>query len=186
MGGSLDDNELLFLQQRFPFFNDLKIFIETGTYKGETSRNVSKYFNDVYTFEINYDLYIQSALDSIKYQTRNIHHYLGDSVDLLNLILKLDTRPTFFFLDAHQSGSDTSNNNIELVPLISELKHINDLYSPENVAIICVDDYRLWNDEKAWDWSHITDEKIKETLNKHKITETFVHNDRLYLIINNK
>lgn len=184
MGGSFTDTEYSFILENYPRLKTLSSFIETGTYMGDTTRLMSKYFLDVYTFEINSKLFIESQNKSLDCMIKNTHHYLGNSYDLLNKILKIDTRGSMFFLDAHQSGRDTSNNGVELVPLYKELDTINRLY-PKQFGVVCIDDYRLWNcDDVPHDWKHITNDKIFKSLSNHKLGETFTVNDRLYIFIN--
>ncbi len=183
MGGSLENTEIESLQTRYPELKKLKIFIEGGTYQGVSSRLASKYFDTVYTFEINQDLFISSLQTTLDENIDNINHYLGDSVILLKNTLIKDKREAFFFLDAHQSGHETSNNGIN-VPVMDELKVINETYPKDKLALICVDDYRLWA-AKVWDWAHVTNEKIIGMLNNHKVTHSFVENDRFFIIINN-
>ncbi len=184
MGGSLEQEELNKLHTEFPQLKELSLFIETGTYKGVSTRLASKNFKDVYTFEINLDRFVESMNESLKQNLMNCHHYLGNSYDLLRVILQNDKRSSFFFLDAHQSGGDSSNNGKELVPLIEELNIINELY-PQILGVVCVDDYRLWNTEPIPDdWKHITNERIFGCLSNHKINSAFMLNDRLYILIN--
>jgi len=185
MGGSLLEEEMEFLFNNIPELKDLNIFIECGTYKGDSSRLASKFFKDVYTFEINQRLFEESMLKSLEKNIMNVHHYLGNSYDLTKLIIQNDRRPALFFLDAHISGNDSSYNGKELVPVMQELKVINEHYSQDTLGIVIVDDYRLWNKHPIPDdWAHITNEKILQALSNHKITSTFEINDRMYIIIN--
>jgi hypothetical protein len=68
--------------------------------------------------------------------------------------------------------------------LYQELNCINELY-PQQPAIVCVDDYRLWNKEPIpHDWQHITNEKLVASLSRHKVHKAFEINDRMYILIN--
>ena len=183
MGGSFTEDEFLFLVQKFPQLGSLQIFIECGTYKGESSRVMSKYFSDVYTFEINGKLFYDSQLESLDKKLRNIHHYFGNSYELMNKVVAMDDRTCMFFLDAHQSGSDTSNNGEELVPLYKELQTINNNYKKQ-FGVVCIDDYRLWNNQPVPDdWKHIDNKKILDSLSNFTITNCFEYNDRMYIFI---
>ena len=185
MGGSLDEKELTFLFDNIPELKQLDIFIECGTYMGVSSRLVSRYFKDVYTFEINNKLFIDSIIKSLEEKLLNVHHYLGNSYDLIKLVILSDNRNSVFFLDAHQSGADSSNNGKELVPLLQELQIINTFYPKNTLGLIIVDDYRLWNTQPIpHDWAHITNEIILKSLNNHNIKQVFEMNDRMYIIIN--
>lgn len=184
MGGSLEEKEFTSLIDRFPYFKDLKVFIETGTYLGHSSRCAAGIFDEVYTFEIQKELHDRAIATAEEMKITNIQHFLGDSVELLpSVIISKCIKPAFFFLDAHQSGSDTSNNGKEFVPVLSELKMINTLYPAGQLAVICVDDCRLWKQE-VWDWVHVTNGNILNALSNHKVVTSFEENDRFYVIIN--
>jgi|LakMenEpi03Aug12_release.lakeMendotaPanAssembly.Ray.scaffolds.fasta_scaffold48295_8 hypothetical protein len=179
MGGSFTDEEYNFLLTNFPQLKSLNIFIESGTYKGDTTRLMTKYYKDIYTFEINPRLFMDSQDASLTAKLTNAHHYFGNCYDLMAKVMAMDTRQCFFFLDAHQSGADIH------VTLYQELQVINDNYPQTQFGVVVVDDYRLWNTEPIpRNWQHITTQKIVDSLNKHKISKTFVVNDRMYIFIN--
>ena len=185
MGGSFTDEEYNFLLTNFPQLKTLDIFIESGTYKGDTTRLMTKFYKDIYTFEINPRLFMDSQDASLTAKLTNAHHYFGNCYDLMSKVMCMDTRPCFFFLDAHQSGTDTSHYEDIHVPLYQELQVINDNYPQNQFGVVVVDDYRLFTVEPIpWDWQHITTQKIIDSLHKHKISKTFVVNDRMYIFIN--
>jgi predicted O-methyltransferase YrrM len=95
----------------------IKIFIETGTYKGYTTRMASKHFDQVYTFEIVEELIREAVQLGAQEGCANIKYFLGDSVQLLTILVPQLTQPTMFFLDAHISGPESGFNGKELVPL---------------------------------------------------------------------
>jgi len=184
MGGSFNDEEYNFLLSKFPELKNLQIFIESGTYKGDTTRLMCKYYKYVYTFEINPRLFMDSQDASLNNKLSNAHHYFGNCYDLMSKVIAMDNRQCFFFLDAHLSGADTSFFE-EFVPLYKELQVINDLYPQNQFGVVCVDDVRLFmTDNPPDDWKHIKPEKIVESLHKHKVGKTFVVNDRMYIFIN--
>ena len=185
MGGSITPEELYSLSQRFPIFQKLLVFIETGTYHGDTTRAAALYFQDVFTFEIHPGLFAQSKAMSERMRLSQCHHLQGDSVKLMGEVLEKEKRPAMFFLDAHQSGPDTSNNHSPFTPLMDELAIINAQYPKGQPALICVDDVRLWR-AKYNDWSIVTDEKIIASLSNHTISESVEMNDRFFLVLNGK
>ena len=74
-------------------------FIETGAFHGETAEIVSKYFDVVYTIEIdanNYEI-SNTRLSNIP----NCVMHFGDSVQILDNILNTIDGNIFLFLDAH-------------------------------------------------------------------------------------
>ena len=118
----------------------LNVFIETGTYMGDTAIWASDHFDNVITIEASEEIYkSQNKKYGIKY-------ILGDSSNLLKQII---SENSLIYLDAHYSGGTTFNT----YPLIEELNGINSS-ELENLSII-VDDARfcnsLWNDEKYGD-----------------------------------
>jgi hypothetical protein len=186
MGGSLIYEEIEDIFGKYPVFRKKSNFIETGTYKGDTTMMASKHFKNVYTVEIVPALYNESILRAKKEGAKNINFYLGDSLDLLKVILPKieDGGSSFFFIDAHQSGYDTGNNNKYLVPLLQELEII--VQHNVKPSVFIFDDVRFWNGEtqEAWDWADINREKITSLIEKYgfSILETYTRNDRFYVI----
>ena len=78
MGGDFDEADVLTYLQAYPELG--KLFIETGTYKGETSRIASQIFQKVYTFEI----------------VENLHNIAKD-IGMVNGILPVVGIPLPFF-----------------------------------------------------------------------------------------
>lgn len=187
MGGSFTPEEFLEISSRIPIFNNLQIFIETGTHQGDTTRIASVVFVEVFTFEINKIFYEFAKRKLSTLRCDNVNHLLGDSVELLDALLDNEHRSAFFFLDAHHHHVNTTedvkmDNGTGKTPLMDELDIINKKY-PKVPGIICIDDVRLWRNDNE-DWSSVNDKKIVESLNNHTITDSFEHNDRLYLVIN--
>ena len=180
MGGSLEYNEVKAILQK-PIYKNITNFVETGTYKGDTSLMASKYFANVYTMEINEDLYKESKLKAENQNINNIHFYLGDSTELLQVITpKLLDDGAVFFIDAHISGSDSSYNGKQLVPLYEELSIILTHILPPSIFII--DDVRLFN--KFDDWKNITTEGVLEIFKSfgYSIKSAYTKNDRLFIL----
>jgi len=83
--------------------------------------------------------------------------------------------PTMFFLDAHQSGNDTSNNG-KNVPLLDELNIIlKNNYYP---CIIIIDDVRLF--DNYWDWKGITVQHILNIFG-NRLKDHSISNDRMII-----
>ncbi len=177
MGGNIEEEEIREILSWFPGV-DIKYFLETGTYKGDSSRAASKIFHGVHTIEILENLYEESKNKALEMGISNIVHYHGDTIKLLPGIVKNLQAPTFFFLDAHQSGPDTSNNG-KWVPLLEELDLIlNDINYP---CIFCLDDVRLWS--KHWDWAGVTSKSVLDVFKKHnkEVAFHFENNDRFII-----
>lgn len=83
-----------------------EVFLETGTFIGQTSFEMSKYFKKVLTVEIDDKLYNDVVNVAKKKNINNIDFFHGDSSILINeMINKIKDKPTLFFLDGHFSGN---------------------------------------------------------------------------------
>jgi hypothetical protein len=166
--------------------DDYTIFLETGTFVGETTLNVQPYFEQVYTIELSEKYY--KYFDGIKTQNNynNIFNYLGDSSVVISKIIKSFKKEdrVVFWLDGHWSSGDTAKGKKDC-PLIEECKSIDLLYR-SNKGIILIDDYRLFGTNIKEDWSSITAEIILKCFNNFKIIQNFVYDDVLILLIENE
>jgi hypothetical protein len=184
MGGSLDEEEIKFIKLRYPF---ISTFIEAGTYHGDTTKLASVYFDRIHTIEIHPGLF--SEAKKILSNYKNVVCHQGKSIDHLKKICNDNkgesNEKIFFFLDAHLSGSDTYCDEVktEEVPLLEELKYLSSLGQKLKNSVICIDDVRLWHEDK---WGNLSPEKINKifTDNGIQIQETYVKNDRYYVFLN--
>ena len=179
MGGSLKQDELQSIQNIYP---SIENFVETGTYKAETTLIAASYYKKVYTIEIHEQLYNESKKLASINNISNITFFLGDTLEKLHNIMPLVSKGSVFFIDAHISGIDSGWNSTNRVPIFEELDII--LSYPLGPSVFIVDDSRLWNGpDKAWDWSHIDNEKICQIFtNKGKgIKSCFTANDRFFI-----
>jgi len=172
MGGSLLLNEIF---EHIP--TDLrKVFVETGTYKGETTRTVSPHFEQVITVEIFKPLFEEAKASFETYH--NIIAYLGNSVQVLD---QPETRQIYkhgavFFLDAHVSGRDSSYDPDLPVPLLEEIKTINK--EPLGKSLFIIDDLRLWKNN---DWP-VSSASICEQFRPGQIVNAYESNDRYWIL----
>jgi len=184
MGGSLTELELLDVASRHNC-NTIKNFVETGTYKADSTIIASRLYETVYTTEVYPPLYLESKLRARSEGITNINFYLGDSLEVLDIIMKEiswnNNGGSVFFLDAHISGSDSGWNGKIRVPLVEELKII--LKYKLGPSVFIVDDVRLWKTIKAWDWVHITNESIVQLItdNGFNVIESYEKDDRFYV-----
>lgn len=180
MGGSLKQEEILYIKNYGTPYNDIENFVETGTYKGDTTIMASKYFKNVYTIEIFEPLYNDSMLRASNEGINNIVFFLGDSLEQLKNIVPNVLKGAIFFIDAHISGGDSGWNNKNRVPLMEEL----DIILSHNIgpSVFIFDDLRLWKG-KVWDWEHITNNSIirKFILRNIEISYMFEKEDRFYV-----
>lgn len=142
-------------------YNEYDVFIETGTFRGETVANVKDIFNRVISIEIVDALY-QDAHNKFK-SFPNVEIVKGDCVIELPKVIKenLDNS-IIFFLDGHYSAGMTGKGIIE-VPLMQELKSINELYS--NPTIIIIDDADLFEfKDHIINWNGINEQNLLSVL----------------------
>lgn len=114
------------------------VFIETGTFMGETSLNMSKVFAEVVTIEA-----LQSLYDKAKemFRDTNVISLYGDSSIVLREVLEKLKTSAVFWLDGHYSGPDTFRGNKEF-PIIEECVAIDTLFQGEE-SLVLIDDMRL-------------------------------------------
>ena len=151
----------------------VKVFIETGTYKAQTSVWASKRFDIVYSVEASKKLYNEAVE---KYgNIRNIKFMRGISKESLREIInEIDTQAVFW-LDAHWSGGETFGSDEEC-PLIDELG----LITKKRIKhYILIDDARLFMcppplPHNIDEWPDISQIIIHLTDTGYKI---FIHED---------
>ncbi len=114
------------------------VFVETGTYKGDTTRWAAKHFETVHTIERASGLY--EKFSPVLSASPRVTCHLGDSRDILPRIAShLNEMSAVVWLDGHWSGGETARSNDEC-PLIDELLCLSN--RPND--IILIDDARLF------------------------------------------
>lgn len=168
-------------------FENYPIFVETGTYLGETILSLENKFNDLYTIEIKKEYY-----DNIirNYKGNKINFILGDSSKILINLSKSLKNNAIFFLDGHWSAGNTGKGDKDC-PLYEELTAIikNFKYN----AILIIDDVRLFGKgpnigNEICDWENINENNIvnivESRLEKYYYLDSNLDkNDRLILHI---
>jgi hypothetical protein len=134
---------------------NIDVFVEGGTYKGSTAKEMSDIFRKVYTVEKS-DVMFDIAKENLK-DMSNVTMLKGDTREHLKNILEKNDN-IIFWLDAHWSGGDTYGEEDEC-PLIEELEIIFQ-YSKNHVILI--DDARLFlapppSPHKIENWPSLTD-----------------------------
>jgi hypothetical protein len=128
-----------------------KVFIETGTYKGDTVKlALDAGFEFVHSIELDRDLY-EKAYEMFKNEDR-VKIWFGDSVDCLTEIINKIDEPATFWLDAHASG-DLKGGKSGGSPVIDELNIISQHKHKNNT--IFIDDRRLFG---SAEWSFVDEE----------------------------
>lgn len=114
----------------------VRVFIETGTFMGETVRRLSPFFDLLYTIELSEPIYRGTSKRLAKF--KNIRPIFGSSAEWLPKILSDLQQPALIWLDAHASGGDTAGPEHD--PLIKELETIFEFRNAGH--LILIDDAR--------------------------------------------
>lgn len=169
---SLTSEDFLEIIEKYHQFQDCETFIETGTYKGATIKNLLSNFKNLYTVEYSRKLY----KDLLKEKFPNkVKLYNNNSEDFLKELLPtLTDKKLIFFLDAHWAGIETGFYK-EDCPLLKELKIIKG--NCKN-ALIIMDDFNKFGIVKKKE--HYKDQRHIKVFGKNgKIedwTETTLEN----------
>jgi hypothetical protein len=116
----------------------LKMFVETGTFQGDSLRWASEHFERVWTIEISpqYQAEAKAKVGPLP----NVEFVLGNSADRLKQICGQLQGPALFWLDAHAgAGFFGKEDNC---PLIAELDAC--LSGPSTGHCILIDDARAF------------------------------------------
>jgi|MesohylFT_1024984.scaffolds.fasta_scaffold01384_3 hypothetical protein len=116
------------------------VWIETGTYKGETSYFLSRTSKQVITIEPEPTLF-RTAKHRLRGESK-ITVLEGTSEDRFKEAIEISGNEINFFLDGHASGGETYESSTP-TPLIYELECIAQSFIYLKKAIIIVDDVRL-------------------------------------------
>lgn len=180
MSGSLNIEEIVNIQKKYPQYKCIKCFVETGTFKGNTIFHMENYFARLYTIELYNENYKEVICNSKKH--KKISFYLGDSSDILpTLILKIN-EPSVFYLDGHFCGQNSSGGHF---PLFNEIRSIGSLRNYNDIVII--DDYGSFGNKNGHslykEWKDVSEENVMKYFDKSKVFSYFVRNDRFYILI---
>ena len=166
-----------------------KVFIETGTFKGETIAHVADVFPVIHTFELDEKWY-REAVSKFKEQ-KHINCHYGDSAEGLKKVLPEINEPVVFWLDAHYCGPETSFG-IEEVSLLRELAIIAPRKQKD---IIIIDDAFLLGIRRTFEyenippfecnWENITAESIKKAILWEPNHIMVRYNDDILIIFTN-
>lgn len=123
------------------------VFIETGTYKGNTSVWASRHFLKVFTIEFDKERYQKTFIRlSNMIHTSNVRMLQGNSKDKLKEVLDKINEPVIFWLDAHGLGKLEETTTLEdEIPLMKELDVIKEWHNrTKQQCVILIDDARLF------------------------------------------
>ncbi|HEV8644086.1 MAG TPA: hypothetical protein VGR01_00780 [Burkholderiales bacterium] len=124
---------------------DLRVFVETGTYRGDTVEAMKDLFDRIYSIELSRGLF-EKARERFK-SFKHIEIIHGDSGTELGRIVNRIDQPALFYLDGHYSAGETARGEKD-TPIFEELHHI--LNSSETEHVILVDDARCFGADPAY------------------------------------
>ncbi len=152
-----------------------EVFVETGTYLGNTTAAAARVFRKVHTIELSEELHLKAQARFR--DVENITCHQGNSPDVLLKLVASIQEPAVFFLDAHWSGGVTAHGEVE-VPLLEELGIIRNRNMDD---VIIIDDLRLIGRSgktglrlsreypiSDFDWRDVTLDAILEALGRPK------------------
>jgi len=114
-----------------------KLFVETGTFLGETTLAMADIFERCWTVEIDRALY-EATLRKFNGR-KNITAFHGDSQTRIVEILRQIDAPAIFWLDGHYSGGNTGRGTTDTA-IVTELTRIFE--HPIQQHVILIDDAR--------------------------------------------
>lgn len=116
----------------------LSIFVETGTFQGDSVELVKPLFQEIHTCELSPELHQKacSRFEGIK----GIHCHLGPSEQSLQKISReLQGSPVLYWLDAHWCAAENTAGEESQCPLLEELDAITPLHAD---SVVWIDDAR--------------------------------------------
>ncbi|KRH96853.1 hypothetical protein ASL19_15895 [Cylindrospermopsis sp. CR12] len=122
------------------------IYVETGTYLGDTTNFLSQRFPKVISIEPEATLF-EKAKKRFS-DKKDVHILHGCSEDIFPTLLTELNGDINFWLDGHYSGGDfwKTYKGKSDTPIISELRHIRDNIHKFNQVAILVDDIRCFQE----------------------------------------
>ena len=147
-----------------------KIFIETGTYLGDTVHlALQSGYEKIHSIELNSDLFY-NAVTAFS-ENPNVRIWFGDSVDCLSEILEQINEPATFWLDAHASGPLPGGKSGGS-PVLDELRIIAN--HPIKEHTIFIDDRRLFG---GAEWSFVTEDSAIQLIKEINPSYNIYHLD---------
>jgi len=152
-------------------------FVETGTYKGQTSHRMARIFKNVFTVEGS-EFYFKVAVQNL-INDANVSITNSDSVSFLEGSI-WNYKPAIFWLDAHWCGTETAGVENEC-PVIAEIRALKNIDLSKSAILI--DDARLFlkpppEPHKIGQWPSLR-EVLEQLPTDHQI---FIHNEVIFSV----
>ena len=133
---SIDRSLVNFIKKAIP----LDVFVETGTFLGDTIEVVQDCFSEIHTVELSLEYFEKAQARFIERAHINLIH--GESVAMMTeLAPMLRERSVLYFLDAHWCVAADTAGALSQCPLLAELQAIGNL---NNDSVVLIDDARLF------------------------------------------
>ena len=146
------------------------VFIETGTYMGDTVEHVKEYFGSIFSIELSEEL-AGEAKNRFKNENK-INIIQGDSATKLPEILSAIHGNCTFWLDGHYSSEFQLGDSYIVTgkgdketPIAEELLHIAS--NPFQRHLILIDDARLFNGKNDYPQKSTLKELVKKHFPDH-------------------
>lgn len=150
-----------------------EVFIETGTYMGDTVEFLKHDFNRLFSIELNEDLAAKAAKRFSN--DAKVTIVQGDSATQLAAILSDIKSPVAFWLDGHYSSEFQSGDEYIVTgkgekdtPVMEELIQISQ--HPVKNHMILIDDARLFNGNDDYPTKQQVSEFVKQNLPNHSFS----------------
>jgi len=182
MGHIIQDNLRKILNKNEGYEN-INIFVETGTFKGEQTEIASFVFGKVYGIELNDHWYNVTKERNRSYEYVEI--IKGDTaIELPKLLEKYKDTPLFIYLDAHFCKTKPPIPKSEF-PLWKELeviknRDVNDIIAVDDVHTFGVKRNRLKIDKNIREWEDVTTKTILNFLG-NVVIDNEILNDSLII-----
>jgi hypothetical protein len=115
-----------------------RIFIESGTYLGDTTLHMAGHCETVITVELDPVLYERARRRFEGIDAITVVH--GDAADTMPELVRRAAHPPLVWLDGHYSGGETAHGRLR-EPSVAILRELRDV---ERGTTIVVDDLRLF------------------------------------------
>lgn len=118
----------------------VEVFVETGTFQGDTIAAMREVFPEIHSVELSEELHkkARQRFEGVE----GVHLSLGDSAECLRKIREqVAGRPTLFWLDAHWCVSEGTAGEKSQCPLLAELAALRPLGERD---VVLIDDARLF------------------------------------------
>lgn len=133
---SIDINLITALKGVLP----LDVFVETGTFEGDSIELIKNIFTEIYTIEFSIEYYYKSQARFADSEHINVIH--GESSSILKTISpELHAKSVLYFLDAHWCEAKNTAGKTSQCPLLQEIGSIGSLNAQ---SLIIIDDARLF------------------------------------------